>query len=86
MDSQYQMVIQLLWPFLKTRQKVDWNGLEAISKGAKLEGTLADDCDAAAGELPEDAATNGFEDDLPNGLEAKGEKLFKYGNDFKQGL
>ena len=62
------------------------NGLEAISKGAKLEGTLADDCDAAAGELPEDAATNGFEDELPNGLEAKGEKLFKYGNDFKQGL
>ena len=24
------------------------NGLEAISKGAKLERTLADDCDAAA--------------------------------------
>jgi len=33
-----------------------------------------------------DAATNGFKDELPNGLEAKGEKLFKYGNDFKQGL
>ena len=48
------------------------NGLE--TKGAKLKGTLADDCDAA-GELPEDAATNGFEDKIPNGLEEKGEKL-----------
>ena len=50
------------------------NGLETISKGAKLKGTLADDCDAA-GELPEDAATNGFEGEIPNGLEAKGAKL-----------
>ncbi len=45
------------------------------TKGAKLKGTLADDCDAAAGELPEDAATNGFEDEISNGLEEKGEKL-----------
>ena len=29
------------------------NGLE--TKGAKLKGTLADDSDAAAGQLPEDA-------------------------------
>ncbi len=42
---------------------------------SKLEGTLADDCDAAAGELPKDAATNGFEDKIPNGLEEKGNKL-----------
>jgi hypothetical protein len=49
------------------------NGLE--TKGAKLKGTLADDCDAAAGQLPEDAATNGFEGEIPNGLEAKGVKL-----------
>ena len=40
-----------------------------------MKGTLADDCDAAAGELPEDAATNGFEDEISNGLEEKGEKL-----------
>ena len=44
-------------------------------KGAKLKGTLADDCDAAAGELPDDAATNGFEDEIPNGLEEKGSTL-----------
>ncbi len=41
------------------------------TNGAKLKGTLADDSDAAAGQLPEDAATNGFEDEIPNGLEAK---------------
>ena len=40
-----------------------------------MKGTLADDCDAAAGELPEDAATNGFEDKIPNGLEEKGNEL-----------
>ena len=66
------MVIQLLWPFLKTRQKVDPNGLEAISKGAKLEGTLADDCDAAAGELPEDAANKRIRRRTPKWIGGEG--------------
>ena len=45
------------------------------TKVAKLKGALADNCDAAAGELPDDAATNGFEVEIPNKLEAKGAKL-----------
>ena len=45
------------------------------TKVAKLKGALADNCDAAAGECPEDAATNGLEDGITNGLEAKGATL-----------